>query len=68
LLSHASFPPSILADAPTLADKPGLVEHYASLLISSNIRSLMYQSTFGSASILVAKRDVELAKEVLARG
>ncbi|GAA6037496.1 hypothetical protein JCM8097_008217 [Rhodosporidiobolus ruineniae] len=49
-------------------DKPGLVEHYASLLISSGITSLLYQSTFGSANILVAKRDVRKAREVLARG
>ncbi|GAA5913894.1 hypothetical protein JCM6882_004389 [Rhodosporidiobolus microsporus] len=49
-------------------DKPGLVEHYASLLISSGITSLMYQSTFGSANILVAKRDVGRAVEVVERG
>ncbi|GAA5876849.1 hypothetical protein JCM8547_002407 [Rhodosporidiobolus lusitaniae] len=49
-------------------DKPGLVEHYASLLISSGITSLLYQSTFGSANILVAKRDVERARRVLERG
>ncbi|GAA6013425.1 hypothetical protein JCM10207_008839 [Rhodosporidiobolus poonsookiae] len=49
-------------------DKPGLVEHYASLLISSGITSLLYQSTYGSANILVAKRDVHKARRVLARG
>ncbi|BGP20294.1 hypothetical protein JCM10213_001749 [Rhodosporidiobolus nylandii] len=49
-------------------DKPGLVEHYASLLISSGVSSLLYQSTFGSANILVAKRDVAKARAVLARG
>ncbi|KAJ8291657.1 Uracil-regulated protein 1 [Rhodotorula toruloides] len=40
-------------------DKPGLVEYYTSLLIEGGVRSLLYQSTFGSANILVAKRDVD---------
>ncbi|GAA5830143.1 hypothetical protein JCM11251_006894 [Rhodosporidiobolus azoricus] len=49
-------------------DKAGVVEHYASLLISAGITSLMYHSTFGSANILVAKRDVRRAMEVVERG
>ncbi|GAA6055005.1 hypothetical protein RTBOTA2_006426 [Rhodotorula toruloides] len=46
-------------------DKPGLVEYYTSLLIEGGVRSLLYQSTFGSANILVAKRDVGKARRLL---
>ncbi|KPV73269.1 uncharacterized protein RHOBADRAFT_38458 [Rhodotorula graminis WP1] len=49
-------------------DKPGLVEHYAQLLIDGGVRSLLYQSTYGSANILVAKRDVGRARRLLLRG
>ncbi|GAA6005737.1 uncharacterized protein JCM10292_004616 [Rhodotorula paludigena] len=49
-------------------DKPGLVEHYAQLLISGGVRSLLYQSTYGSANILVAKRDVGRARRILMKG
>lgn len=53
------------ADTFHWTDKPGLVEHYASLLIEGGVRSLLYQSTFGSANILVAKRDVGKARRLL---
>ncbi|GAA5822509.1 hypothetical protein JCM3770_002442 [Rhodotorula araucariae] len=49
-------------------DKPGLVEHYAQVLIDGGVRSLLYQSTYGSANILVAKRDVGRARRLLLRG
>ncbi|BGP43664.1 hypothetical protein JCM10450v2_007846 [Rhodotorula kratochvilovae] len=49
-------------------DKPGLVEHYAQVLINGGVRSLLYQSTYGSANILVAKRDVGRARRLLLRG
>ncbi|GAA5845315.1 hypothetical protein JCM9279_004840 [Rhodotorula babjevae] len=49
-------------------DKPGLVEQYAQLLIDGGVRSLLYQSTYGSANILVAKRDVGRARRLLLRG
>jgi hypothetical protein len=45
-------------------DKHGIVEHFAGLLKNGGV-NLLFQSTFGSANILVAKKDIHKAKKIL---
>jgi len=47
-----------------LADKHGIVEYYAGLLIKGGV-NLLYQSTYQSANILVSKQQSRLAKRIL---
>lgn len=46
------------------ADKHGIVEYYAGLLIAGGV-NLLYQSTYQSANILVSKRQSGLARRIL---
>lgn len=46
------------------ADKHGIVEHFAGLLIGGGI-NLLFQSAFGSANILVAKSDLAKTQAIL---
>ncbi|GAA5967173.1 hypothetical protein JCM3765_001552 [Sporobolomyces pararoseus] len=46
-------------------DASGLAHHYAAVLIEGGVKNFMLQSTFGSANLLVSKKEARRARELL---